>query len=70
MAGRGKNRTYYHYKITDNNTGESELFRTCQDITNKFGICRATIYNMVNRETKRSRKNRNITIEQFYQPIE
>jgi hypothetical protein len=67
---RSINRSFYHYKVIFNDTNETKLYRTCQDICKEFNICRATIYNMINHESKRSRKRHNITIQQFYQPIE
>lgn len=68
--GRGINRSFYHYKVFNSDTNEEKLFRTCKEITTEFGICRATIYNMVNKESKRNRKKNNITITQFYSPME
>lgn len=69
MAGRGQNKSFYHYKVIDTVNNEEKLFRTCADITKEYGVCRATIYNMVNKECKRTRKHKNLTITQFYSPM-
>ena len=69
MGGRGINKSFYHYKVLNKVTGESNFYRTCKDITNEFGICRATIYNMINKPSTRTRKHNHLDITQMLHPI-
>jgi len=68
MVGRGENKSFYHFLITNTQTDKSDYFRTCKDITKAHGICKATIYNMLGGK-HRPVKYTHLTIERFYQPI-
>ena len=68
MTGRGENKSFYHFLITNNDTNETNYFRTCKDITETYGICKATIYNMISSK-HRPVKYTHLSIERFYQPI-
>ena len=63
MVNRGLNQKTYHYKLKNNVNNEEKYYKTCNEITNEYGISRANIYLMVkNPETPR-RKYNHITIE-------
>jgi ribosomal protein L20 len=66
---RGANITFYHFLVTDNLTDEKNYYRTCQQICDKYGLCRGTIYNMINRKHK-PRHFRHLTIERHYTPVD
>lgn len=44
---RTLNRTYYHYKITDTDTGNFKYYKTLADIKNEYGICRTSVYHRI-----------------------
>jgi hypothetical protein len=44
---RTLNKTYYHYKITDKDTGISKYYRTLADIKSEYGLCRTSVYHRI-----------------------
>ncbi len=65
---RGQNKTFYHFIIKDKDTDETKYFRTCKEICEAYGVCRATIYNIMNGKHK-PRYYENLHIERRYIPI-
>ena len=65
---RGLNKSYYHFILTDKQVNEPKFYKTCKEITKDYGLCKATIYNIINNK-HRSIKYPNLNIEIYYQPI-
>ena len=63
---RGCNKTFYHYKVYDQETNDNTYYYTLDEISNVYNICRATLNYMVKNPDKKNKKNPNITISNFY----
>jgi len=66
---RSPNKTFYHYRVTNNVENTTKFYRTCKEITDEYHICRATIYNMINKPVIRTRRYKHLDIEQMLTPI-
>ena len=67
---RGLNKSYYHYKVYNEDTKSNEYYKTTKDISAEFGCSRATIYNIITKPNKQRRKYKNIIISQAYEHVE
>jgi hypothetical protein len=65
---RGFNSSYYHYKITDKDTGNVKYYRTCEDIRIELGICRTSVYHRIAGNHKALLYS-NLLIERDYVPV-
>ena len=65
---RGFNSSYYHYKITDKDTGNVKYYRTCEDIRIEYGICRTSVYHRIAGNHKALLYS-NLLIERDYVPV-
>lgn len=65
---RTLNTGFYHYKVTDTDTGEERYFKTCDDIKNVYGICRTSVYHRVAGNHKPN-LYKNLKFERDYTPV-
>jgi hypothetical protein len=63
---RGPNKLYYNYKLISDNE-EPEYFKSCKEITNKYGISRSNIYLMIKYPETERRKYNNIKINKIHE---
>ena len=65
---RTLNSSFYHYKVTDTDTGKVKYYKTCADITNDYGICRTSVYHRV-AENHVPKLYPNLKFERDYIPV-
>jgi hypothetical protein len=63
---RGPNKLYYNYKLKLDDNEEYEYYKSCKEITDKYGISRSNIYLMVKYPETERRKYNNFRIEKIH----
>ena len=64
---RGANKVYYHYCITEKETGDKTYYKTLKDIRRELGISASNVYNMYKNPDVDRRKYNDIKINKCHE---